>query len=63
MQLHYFELHRMKTGRYFLRQRLVTYVRTHGIKAIARSLWLLPKHCPQMTVPLPSQHAQLTAVS
>ncbi len=42
MQLHYFELYRMKTDRYFLRQKLVTYVRTHGIKATARSLWLLP---------------------
>lgn len=32
-----FELYRMKTDRYLLRQKLVAHARTHGIKATARA--------------------------
>jgi len=37
MQPLYFELYRMKTDRYFLRQKLVTYARIHGIKDTVRT--------------------------
>ena len=37
MHSRYFELYRMKTDRYWLRQKLVAHARQHGVKAAART--------------------------